>query len=484
MNTKKMQCSLQSHDNENAIKYCKECNIFMCNQCLFYHSKLFLNHHLIDLSGENVNIFDWFCKEENHSNKLEYFCKTHNILCCLSCIGKEPNTENANHKNCEFCKIEEIKEEKKINFEKMIKILEDLSNKIKEKKETNKLKDFYEKMDKMKDELKSKILQIITKIRNKLNEREDELISQLESTFSNLCPPIKEIKEYENIPKKINDILDKRKEIDKKWNNSVKLNSYIKDCINIENEFRKINETNDLISKYNINQKIQIYFYPEEKEIGNIFNDIQSFGKIYQKENERENFFITESMKVNKKLESKIKELEKEIKINKNEYNNLKNDKEVIKRQLKEEKDKNNNIIKQLNNSKIRFTMRSHCALGKCLDMKSLTYGTSPHLWDYGHHNQNQIFELINNNDDTYSIKSAFSDLYLGMDNDKIAFRRKNENSQSFKITHFEDGYYLFQNINGGVIDLGNYNTYNGASIGRWGRNNSTAQQWKLVIHL
>jgi len=210
MNAKKMQCSLQSHENENAIKYCKECNIFMCKQCLFYHSKLFLNHHLIDLSGENANILDWFCKEENHSNKLEYFCKTHNILCCLSCIGKESNIENAKHKNCEFCKIEEIKEEKKINLEKMIKILEDLSNKIKEKNESNRLKDFYEKMDKLKEELKSKILKIMTKIRNKLNEREDELISQLDSTFSNLCPPQKTIKEYENIPIKIKDILEKK----------------------------------------------------------------------------------------------------------------------------------------------------------------------------------------------------------------------------------------------------------------------------------
>ena len=484
MNAKKMQCSLQSHENENAIKYCKECNIFMCKQCLFYHSKLFLNHHLIDLSGENANILDWFCKEENHSNKLEYFCKTHNILCCLSCIGKESNIENAKHKNCEFCKIEEIKEEKKINLEKMIKILEDLSNKIKEKNESNRLKDFYEKMDKLKEELKSKILKIMTKIRNKLNEREDELISQLESTFSNLCPPQKTIKEYENIPIKIKDILEKKKEIDKKWNNSAKLNSYINDCINIENEFRKLKETNDLISKHNINQKIQIYFYPEENEVDQIYNDIKSFGKIYQQENERKNFFISESMKVNKELENKIKELEKEIKKNKNEYNNLKNDKEVIKRELEQEKDKNNNIRKQLNNSKIHFTIRSHCDLGKCLDMKSLEYGNSPHLWNYGHHNVNQIFELINNNDEIYSIKSAFSDLYLGMDNDKISFRRRNENSQSFKITHFEDGYYLFQNINGGVIDLTDFQTHNGASIGKCGRNNSTAQKWKLVIHL
>ena len=61
-----------------------------------------------------------------------------------------------------------------------------------------------------------------------------------------------------------------------------------------------VKETNDLISKHNINQKIQIYFYPEENEVDQIYNDIKSFGKIYQQENERKNFFISESMKVNK----------------------------------------------------------------------------------------------------------------------------------------------------------------------------------------
>jgi len=485
MNTKKMKCSLQTHNSQKVIKYCKECNICMCNECFFHHSKLFINHHLTDISGENGNIFIEFCKEENHSNKLEYFCKTHNQLCCLSCIGKDSNSENAKHKNCEFCKIEEIKEEKKSNLEKNLKLLEDLSNKIKEKKETKKLEDFYEKMEKLKEGLKSKVLQIITKIRNKLNEREDELISQIETTFSNLCPPEKAIKEYDNIPKKINDILEKRKEIDKKWNNSFSINSFIKDCINIENEFIKINEINDLINKYNINPEVQIYFYPEEKEIGKIFNDIKSFGKIYQQENERKNFFISESMKENKELEKKIKESENKIKKIENEYNNLKNEKEEIKKQLENEQNKNYNIRKEINNSKIYFTMRSHCALNKCLDMKSLDYGNSPHLWDYGHHNKNQIFELIKNNDGTYSIKSAFLDLYLGMDNDKIVFRKRNENSQSFYITHFEDGYYLFQDKYGGVIDLTDFKTNNGANIGRCPRrNNTSAQQWKLVIHL
>lgn len=486
MNTINIKCSGQNHDTQKVFKFCYECNIFMCNQCFNYHSKLFNKHHLLDINENMDSIFTGFCKEESHSNKLEYFCKTHNQLCCLSCLGKDTNKENTKHQNCETFRIEEIKEEKRSNLEKNIKLLEVLSNNIKES--GNKLKNCYEIIDEFKEELKSKIMKMITNIRNKLNEREDELLSQLESTFLNLYPPEKIMKDYEKLPKKINDILEKRKEMDEKFNNSILLSSYINDCINIENDLGKINEINDSIKKYDINSNNKVYFFPEENEIDKIYKNIKSFGKIYQKEIDKESFFITESEKENNELVIKIKELEKEIEnlkdIKENEYNNLKNNFDEIKFQLDKERANNDNLSKQLKNSKICFTMRSKCALNKCLDTKSLTYGNSPHLWDYGHNNANQIFELEKNDDGTYSIKNTHSGLYLGMDNDKIAFRNKNENAQSFDIHHFEDGYYLFQEKGGGVIDLSNFETNNGANIGKCGRNDSDAQQWKLVIHL
>ena len=169
------------------------------------------------------------------------------------------------------------------------------------------------------------------------------------------------------------------------------LNSYINDVINIENDYNKIKETNDIINKYNINSEIKIYFYPEENEINKIYNDIKSFGKIYQKENEKNNFFINESDKEINELNKKLEEIQKikdNIIIEKNN---------IIKRlenQLNNEKNNNLNLRNEIKNSKTRFTMRSRCALHKCLDTKSLAYGNSPHLWDYFRNNANQIFEL------------------------------------------------------------------------------------------
>ena len=167
-----------------------------------------------------------------------------------------------------------------------------------------------------------------------------------------------------------------------------------------------------------------------------------------------------------------------------NEKNSITKKLEEINAQLIKEKNTIKTLENRLRQSKINFTIRSRCALNKCLDTKNLSYGNSPHLWKYTHNNLNQIFELENNNDGTYSIKNSKTNLYLGFDANKIAFRRKNENSQSFYLHHFDDGFYLFQEKSGAILDLSGSHTDDGTIIQKYKRNNSEAQQWKLVIHL
>ena len=491
METKEYKCSNLEHKYQKVFKYCGECNKFMCHQCYNYHIKLFNNsHHITDITEEKKELFTGFCEEENHNNKLEYFCKTHNVLCCSSCIEK--NSEKAKHKNCEFIKIDSIKEEKNNILEKNFNMLEELSKNIKER--VDNIKNYAEKNEEIKENIKSKILKTITIIRNKLNEREDELLSELDIFFSQLCPDEKEIKIFEKIPKKIKELLSKRNEITNKLNDNFLLNSFINDCINIEKEIQNINELNDKIKKYDINSEVKLFFYPQEteKDLTIIYNNIKFFGKLYQQESDLKNFFVIESEKEKNELQNKINELKEEIdnlkqKIEQKEkeYDKLMSNLNSVKYDLDSEKDENRNLRNKLNNfPKIKFTMRSRCALHKCLDCKDLGYNRSPHLWDYGHHNNNQIFEFERNYDGTYSIKNSASGLYLGIEGDRIAFRHKNENAQSFNLHHFGDGYYLFQEKGGGVIDLYGPQTHNGATIGKYSRNNGNNQQWKLVVHI
>ena len=220
METKKFYCSSENHSEQKASKFCPECNLYMCNQCLNYHSKLFKNHHIINISENIENIFTGFCKEENHSScKLDYFCKLHNLLCCSLCIEKNSNSK---HTNCTICRIEEIKEEKKLNFENNIKTLENISNNMNES--VDKIKNYYDKVQEIKENMKSKIMKVITNIRNKLNEREDEILKEIDTTFLKISPDEKLIKEYELIPKKISEILKNKELIEKKLEDKFLLN--------------------------------------------------------------------------------------------------------------------------------------------------------------------------------------------------------------------------------------------------------------------
>ena len=111
----KKNCSLKKHSEINAVSFCPECKVFFCNKCDSLHSEIFENHHLYKLNNEIKELFTGLCEEENHYQKLKYYCKTHNKLCCASCITKLKDKENGQHSDCTILFIEDIKEEKKIH---------------------------------------------------------------------------------------------------------------------------------------------------------------------------------------------------------------------------------------------------------------------------------------------------------------------------------------------------------------------------------
>ncbi len=133
----KIKCFTEEHKEIKAISFCPECKIYMCNKCEKIHSGLCILHHEYKLDTDVNQFFGSFCKEENHSNKLQYFCKDHNILCCVACIAKIEGEGNGQHKNCNVCLIKNIKEEKKNKLNENIKYLEDLSKNLDESIKNN-----------------------------------------------------------------------------------------------------------------------------------------------------------------------------------------------------------------------------------------------------------------------------------------------------------------------------------------------------------
>ena len=266
---------LLEHKETEAKIYCQECKIYMCNKCENYHSKLF-HHQTFNLMKDINEIFTGFCKEENHLDKLEYFCKDHQKLCCSACIAQINKNGKGQHGECNICLIQDIKNEKKEYFSESIKNMEklskDIDNIIKE------LKNIYETIIKEKEELKIKIQKLFTDIRNTLNEREDEILNEIEKKYDEIFIKENIIKESMKLPKKITNVMEKGNLIDKDWEDNNKLPCLINDCLNIQKDIALINSIEKNIQNYRDLKNKKIIFFP--KDANGFLQQIKNFGKI------------------------------------------------------------------------------------------------------------------------------------------------------------------------------------------------------------
>ena len=271
------KCSLKDHSNINAVAYCQKCEIYMCNKCNKVHQDLCTNHSDY-IVNDNINeLFNEICKEEKNHSKLNYFCKNHNKLCCLSCIAKIKGEGIGQHKDCDVFFIKEIKDEKINKLKENIKYLEDFSKSL--ELSINELKNLFNEINENKEQLKIDVQKIFTNLRNALNNREDELLNEIDKEFNNIYGNDDIIRKGEKFPEKIKKSIEKGKLIEKEINNN-KLISILNDCITIENNINDISKINETIDKCKNNNKIKINLYLNDEEINNLTEKIKNIGKI------------------------------------------------------------------------------------------------------------------------------------------------------------------------------------------------------------
>ena len=246
------------------------------------HIEYLENHQINNLDKINKEIFTGLCQESNHRKELIYYCKTHNKLCCSSCLCKIKSNGNGQHHDCDVCEIKEIKEEKKNKLKENIKYLEESSKNIVESIE--KLKEIYEKINESKEEIKLKILNVFTKIRTIINEREDLLLKEVDRIYDSTYFKEDIIKNGKKIPNQIKIYLEKGKILEKDWNDDENnLIEKINDCINIENNIQNIFEINGNIEKCK-SKKLCVKFIPGDEQITDFEENIKKFGEVINEE--------------------------------------------------------------------------------------------------------------------------------------------------------------------------------------------------------
>ena len=162
MEFKDKKCANKNHSNLDAISFCPQCKKYWCHKCDISHSDMYSDHISYKLNQNLKNIFTGICEKKNHHNELLYFCKTHNELCCPSCISKVKREGFGQHSECSIANIEEIADEKKNNLKVNLKCLEDLSRTI--HASIDKLNNLFKTIDKNKEELKMLVQKIFTTI--------------------------------------------------------------------------------------------------------------------------------------------------------------------------------------------------------------------------------------------------------------------------------------------------------------------------------
>ena len=448
------KCSSKDHDNMNAIQFCYNCKIYLCKKCETYHSYLFQNHILNKLDKNIIDSFTGYCTKNNHNELLEFFCKTHNELCCVSCLCALKGKGKGEHSSCEISYLEDIKDIKKNKLKDNINILEELSIKMDES--INKIKNAFTKINERKEKIKIKFMDLFTKLRNALNSREDEILSNIDNDFKKYFFDEDLIKSAEKLPNKVKISLKKGKLIEKEWNDDNRLNFINNDCLNIENNIKEITLMNENIEKFK-NSDENIYIDYEVKNFDNEINYILEIMKNIFK-NDKLNIYI------------KIKELKKEFSYLKDKLNQTYID---------------SFILSKIAISKYDFSFLSRVDEKMAFDTNNKPYGKSPHIWRFDSDNNNQLFQIIKNKDDTYCIKNRGSNYYIGMENKDgewiISSRNKGENFQKFKFIHIQNDYFFIQNEKGKFIDFVGEDK-DGGIIKPNDKKESLGQQWKLFI--
>ena len=200
MENNNVKCSSINHKENDAILFCQDCKIYMCKKCESFHCELFQKHTHFNLKSnkEEKQLFTGLCMENNHFIELKFFCKTHNKLCCAECITKIKGEGCGQHTDCNICLLKDIKDEKINKLNDNIKILEDLSSNIKDS--IKEMKQIIEKIEEDKDKLKLEIQNMFTKIRTLINNKEDEILLQIDNKYEELYTNKDHIIETEKLP--------------------------------------------------------------------------------------------------------------------------------------------------------------------------------------------------------------------------------------------------------------------------------------------
>ncbi|XP_053388738.1 myosin heavy chain, clone 203-like [Mercenaria mercenaria] len=109
---------------EEAIKYCQECQEYLCAMCTKYHGRLKATraHRLLDKDNDRQSSFVAKTRCRYHPDRdIEMYCEAHDMVYCTLCIATE-------HRPCDGVNKIEDKLESSVNQTEIHRVLDETKN--------------------------------------------------------------------------------------------------------------------------------------------------------------------------------------------------------------------------------------------------------------------------------------------------------------------------------------------------------------------
>ncbi|CAG2189874.1 unnamed protein product [Mytilus edulis] len=218
-------CTLCNDDGTSteAVRWCVECEVFLCTDCEKHHKKLRISKVHNTMSTKDYHNLPKFMQEissqcRDHKKKYELYCSFHACPCCVMCITDK-------HQKCQEMKplsdiLKQVKSSASVQlFEKDLKdvkenleeIIKHLNSRIntsnsQKTKAAEQIRSMRKSIDDFLDKLEQEILDDLdskqSKLKSKMNTLLQQLktqanqISQLQSEFSKMTQYATELQMY------------------------------------------------------------------------------------------------------------------------------------------------------------------------------------------------------------------------------------------------------------------------------------------------
>ena len=183
---------------KQAVSYCMNCGIFMCQLCHNYHSESmdYDGHHIApiaELKGKesvSLKVQDSLMKCKKHKLELLFYCADCEQLICMYCTVKDHKDHNHDTVEVMAAKLRDDPRDKKV-IEELKKVEKKLSNKennigkmlndtdVQVKKEDKKMEEFYndliKKIELEKKEKKERLYKVASQMKTSLERQLEEV---------------------------------------------------------------------------------------------------------------------------------------------------------------------------------------------------------------------------------------------------------------------------------------------------------------------